>query len=248
MTKPTCPHLWRVDSHFAGKIATGEEAEMRRHLLEGCEACKFRYTRLAMVSKVVGGSKAEDRIAAGLGFAGRRRAWGWPALVGALAACAMVVVVLVGRKGGDGFASRGPGVASAELRVFRVGPAGSEPVVRGIRAGDELAFAYRNGAGKKHLFVFGVDEHRHVYWFFPAWKSASEQPAAPVVVSDGVFHEIEDAVGHGYDGSKLDVYGVFTDRPWRVQEIEAVVSAAPPGAPLAFDDGVVTVQQLSVTR
>jgi hypothetical protein len=240
-----CPQIWRVDAHFAGKLSVEDEATMRRHLLEGCDACHFRYTRLAMLAKVQPGAmKPEDRIAAGLGFRGRERRW--PILIGVVAAAAVLAIVVFGRKD-DQFASRGPAVASGEVRVFRVraGAAG-ERVVDRIGVSDELAFAYRNGTGKKYLFVFGVDEHRHVYWFSPAWKSATERPAAPVAVADGAFHEIEDAIGHPYDGSRLDVYGLFTDRPWSVQEIEAVVGRAA-GAP-SFDDGVLTVQRLEVTR
>jgi len=243
MSPATCKQMWRVDAHFDGRISAEEEATMRQHLLEGCEACKFRYTRLAMVAKVQPGAvKAEDRIAAGLGFRGRERRW--PILIGVVAACAVLAMVVFGRKD-DQFASRGPARAGAEVRAFRVRTTG-EPIVDRIAATDELAFAYRNGTGKKYLFIFGVDEHRHVYWFSPAWRNASEQPAAPVTTSDGVFHEIEDAVGHSYDGARLDLYGLFTDTPWRVQDLDAAIgrSAGSPTIP----EGILTVQHLQVTR
>lgn len=32
-----------------------------------------------------------------------------------------------------------------------------------IRSEDELAFAYRNAAGKKRLLVFGIDDEANVY-------------------------------------------------------------------------------------
>jgi hypothetical protein len=249
MSKATCPQIARVDAHFAGGSSVSEEAAMRRHLLEGCAACHFRYTRLAMIAKVQpGATSAEDRIAAGLGFGapGSRR---WPLIFGVLAAFAVLAIVVVGRSNDGQFSTRGPATATGELRVFRVRPgAASERVADRIAATDELAFAYRNGTGKRHLFIFGVDEHRHVYWFSPAWRSPDEQPAAPVATGDGAFHEIEDAVGHPYDGTRLDVYALFTDRPWRVQELEAVVSRAAPGAPLSLDDGVATVQHFELTR
>jgi hypothetical protein len=251
MTNAPCTRTSLVDAHFAGTISVADEGEMRRHLLDGCATCHFRYTRLAMVAKLQpSATKAEDRIARGLGLGGRPGTSPWAAILGVVAACAVLAMVLVGRKNGpDQFAARGPASATGDLRIFRVRPgAPGELVTDRIAATDELAFAYRNGTGKKHLFIFGVDEHRHVYWYWPAWRNATEQPPAPVATGDGLFHEIEDAVGHQYDGTRLELYGLFTDRPWPLREVEAVVGRAAPGAPLSFDDGVATVQHLLVTH
>jgi hypothetical protein len=248
MTQTDCRHTARVDAHFAGTISIAEEAEMRRHLREGCPTCQLRYTRLAMVAKMQpDAAKPEDRLAAGLGFrrrTGARR--GWVAL-GLVLASAILTLLLRGQNEDQRFAARGPAMATAELRVFRVRPgASSERVVDRVAATDELAFAYRNGTGKHHLFVFGVDEHNHVFWFSPAWTSASEHPAAPAVMADGAFHEIEDAVGHSYDGARLDIYALFTDRAWEVEQLEA--RFVPAGVVPSLEDEVVTVQRFEVTR
>jgi hypothetical protein len=250
MSKAQCPHTHRVDAHFAGRISPAEEAQMRRHLAEGCETCHFRYTRLAMVAKVQpGASAARDRIAAGLGFGRRRLPWRGSLVFGVAAAAAVLAIVFFSRDGRDRFAARGRGAAGTELRIFQVQRGGkSVPVAGRIAAADELAFAYSDGTGKRHLFVFGVDEHRHVYWFSPAWKSAGEQPAAPAIASDGALHELEDAVSHPYDGTRLDIHGLFTDHPWRVQELDAVIGGTPPGTPLSFPDGVLTTQHLEIAR
>jgi hypothetical protein len=248
MTRVHCPHTGRIDAHFAGRISTSDEAEMRRHLLEGCEACHFRYTRLAMVAKVQPGApRARERIAAGLGFAPRRRPW-WGVTFGVVAAAMVLAIVVFTRDSQDRFASRGPAAATSELRVFRASHGGRPvPAEASMLATDELTFAYRDGTGKHHLFIFGVDEHRHVYWFWPAWSSAAEQPAAPAIVSDGVLREIEDAVSHRYDGRSLDIYGLFTDRPWPVQELDAAIGRMPANRPLSFPGGSLAVQHLSVT-
>jgi hypothetical protein len=249
MSTAHCPHTRRVDAHFAGRISPPDEAEMRRHLLEGCAACHFRYTRLAMVAKVQpGASPARDRIASGLGFGRRRRSWA-TLLFGVVAATAVLAIVALTRDRQDGLAARGPAAATAELRIFQVQRGGKGvPAAGRIAPTDELAFAYRDGTGKRHLFIFGVDEHRHVYWFSPAWKNAEEQPAAPTIAGDGALHEIEDAVSHPYDGTRLDIHGLFTDRPWRVQELDALIAGTPPGTPLSFPDAVLTVQHLEIRR
>lgn len=249
MSTQRCAFSPRVDAHFRGANSVTEEAEMRRHMLDGCSSCHRRYTRQALLSRVQPGApRPQDRLARGLGFA--RPAWMRPsALFGAMAACAVLgVVLLVPRDQRAQFQARGLPAAGAagELRVFKVRPgAPSEAAGDRLAASDELAFAYRNGAGKRHLFIFGVDEHRHVYWFSPAWRSAQEQPAAPVVATDGAFHEIEDAVGHPYDGSRLEVHALFTDRAWRVQELETAIAA---GGATPFGPDVPIVVSFEVTR
>jgi hypothetical protein len=248
MTVPSCRHTGQVDAHFAGRISPAEEAEMRRHLLEGCAACNFRYTRLAMVAKVQpGASKAQDRIAAGLGFGRPATPSRLPLVFGLAAAAAVLAIVFLARGREDRFATRGPALPAADLRIFQVRPgARSVPVAKRIAATDELAFAYRNGTGKRYLFIFGVDEHRHVYWFWPAWKSAAERPAPPVTMSDGAFHEIENAVRHTYDGQRLEIYGLFTNRAWQVPELDAIVALSIDR--LVSADSILTLRPLEVQR
>jgi hypothetical protein len=138
------------------------------------------------------------------------------------------------------------GAVRPELRVFRV-RAGAVARADGRLAGsDELAFAYRNGGGKRHLFVFGVDEHRHIFWYSPAWTTATERPAAPVIARDGDLHEIERAVRHRHDGARLDIHALFTDRAWEVRELDELVARAPRGVPPSFDE-VPLIQTFEVT-
>jgi hypothetical protein len=233
MKKPSCGWLARVDAHFAGKNSVDEEAEMRRHLSSGCADCRFRYTRQAMLAKTQPDAPtAQDRLARSLGFGPPPRRW--TGLWAMAAASGMAVILLIFMifprtdEEDDGFQARGVAGAElpeAELRVFRIRTGGAPELVTGkLSAADELSFAYRNATGKRHLFVFGVDEHGHVYWFWPAWRSAHEQPAAPLALGDGAFHEIEDAVGHRYDGTRLHLHALFTDRAWKVKELEAAIS------------------------
>jgi hypothetical protein len=254
MTKPApCQWTARVDAHFAGKNSVTEEHELRQHLLAGCPTCHRRYTRQAMLAKLQPDApSAKERLGVALGLRRRTRSRLLTGLCTMVAACGTLAFFVVGRTD-PGFQARGlpaaAGDARAELLVFRVRP--GAPNLRAadrFSAKDELAFAYRNGAGKRHLFIFGVDEHRHVYWFAPAWKEARELPAAPMATADGALHELEDAVGHVYDGARLDVHALFTDRAWRLEELEAVVGGAAPGAPLSFAGDVYLVRSFEVDR
>jgi hypothetical protein len=106
------------------------------------------------------------------------------------------------------------------LSVFRIDRGVAAPVEGTISAGDELAFAYENRAGKKRLMIFAVDEHRHVYWFFPAWQDPAGDPEAIAAEPGERPHELREAVRHAFDGQRLLVRAIFTDEPATVREVE----------------------------
>ena len=80
--------------------------------------------------------------------------------------------------------------------------------------------------------IFGVDEHGHVYWFHPAWTKETDQPTAIAIDTDGKRHELREAIAHSFDGTRLEVHGLFVDRPVTGREVDAVIGkrAAPLGA------------------
>jgi hypothetical protein len=98
--------------------------------------------------------------------------------------------------------------------------AGEKPVALGevMRASDELAFAFDNPASARHLLIFGVDEHRHVYWYHPAWVNPATTPTA--VAIPGGRHELPEAVSHDLDGGVLTLYAVFANEAVSVRELE----------------------------
>ncbi len=252
MTKSdSCKLTPLVDAHFAGKSSVAAEVEMRRHLLDGCGACRLRYTRQALLMKMQPGARnAEDRIAMGLGLSRRPRARWWLGLFPLLAAAG---VLLLARGDGESFQSRGGPAGTAqpptELLIFRIRPDGStERATDRLSAADELAFAYRNGEGRRHLFIFGVDEHQHVFWFSPAWTDPQKEPPAALAAGDKALHEIESAASHRYDGTRLAVHALFTDRPWRLRDLEAMVTgASTSGSPPAFPQAEHLVRHFTVT-
>jgi len=239
-----------VDAHFAARNSVGDEVELRHHLLEGCASCGQRYTRQAMLAHLLPGSRsAQDRLAVALGLA--RRSPRRRLAAGLLCVAALAAVALVLHRHADVSTSRaaGAGPRRPELLVFRVPPDGKrERVLDRVTASDDLAFTYRNGSGRQYLLIFGVDEHRHVFWFSPARTEARHEPAAPVVAKNSELHEIEGAAGHRYDGARLDVHALFTDRRWAVPEVEALVAAIPAGEELRFPGGEQVVRRLAITR
>jgi hypothetical protein len=240
----TCSQEERIDRHFEGEISSESERSMREHL-PGCDACRSRYERWLLLARIDPGvPPAKARIARGLGL--RSHAPSLVSLVikgtAVLAAAAALVLVVRGRSFDSlGFTARGgaPREAVSRVFVYDVRP-GQPPMLAStnVRRGDELAFAYENGAAKKHLMVFGVDEHRHVYWFFPAWLAKDENPVAIPIEADARRHELPEAVRHDFDGSHLEIRALFMDVPLNVRQVEAMIQADPTG-PLPIEEGAI---------
>jgi hypothetical protein len=217
-----CSMTALVDRHFARRIRPPQERVLRQHL-PGCTRCGKRYRRQLVLAQLDPRAPADEvRLAVGLGLRPVARPWLVPAAAAALAAAVAIALVASRDRGGDdapAFAQRG--ADATRLVAYRVAAGGRpEPVTRSIARGDELAFAYENAAAHRYLLVFGVDEHRHVYWFHPAWDDPLAAPAAVPIQQGARLVELPEAVAHSYDGGRLVIHGVFTDQPASVRDAE----------------------------
>ena len=244
-----CTERALIARHFEAALSPREEREMREHL-SACADCRKVYERQLLFARLdPNAMSAEDRIGRGLGlppsqdrpanqvqrrslFSGLRSAplaMSFAAIV-AMAAAVFLFVRAPGRAtDDDGFTARraNPHPAPVTSRIF-VYDVHAEP--RPLRSGDsfargdELALAYQNGLAKTRLMVFGVDEHHHVYWFYPAWTHESDDPVAVPIATDAARHELPDAVHHAFDGNSLEVHALFVDAPISVKQVEALVA------------------------
>ena len=234
-----------VDVHFRGDISSTNERWMRAHL-NGCASCRDRYERRQHLTAVdpEGRLSARERLGRGLGLAPMpatvrtRRLGAW----GAIPAAALLLCLGIGlgrqlshpalppqARGGD------PSLHS-QLLVYEIGR--GRPVrqaLRQIRRDSGLAFAYLNAAHKQRLMIFGVDDHRHIFWYQPAWTDPRDDPAAVPLAEDAAVHEIPQAVTHPLRGGHLQLFGAFGDQPLTVREVEAAVRRAAPDANGRFD-------------
>jgi hypothetical protein len=250
MTMNECTMRTHIDQHFAGRIAPDAERAMREHM-PTCAACRDLYRRHLLLARLDPDAlSSEERIARGLGLRTAPGVVTRPlGLTLAAAAAAALVLLRVHAGATDGFSSRGRVVAPA--RVSRViaydvrrgfAPA---PAAEVLQNGDELAFAYENGAAKRRLAVFGVDEHGHVYWFHPAWTRETDDPVAIPIELDDTRHELPEAVLQHFDGRRLEIRSVFVDEPISVRQIEGLLRDNPYG-PLPLPGAVETSLTLSV--
>jgi hypothetical protein len=247
-----------IAAHFAGGASPAAETAMRAHL-PTCNTCRRRYERHLILARLDPQAlSAQQRIARGLGFRVRgpsRRSY-WFAGLALPVALAASVLVLPNKTrhaaGGDashGFAARGSeqrGEPRAPaLWMYRVNADGGPRLVdHTIRANDELAFAYSNPSGRTYLMIFGVDEHRHVYWFHPGWPSGQPAPAAIRAIQSNAAHELPEAIRHAFDGQRLRVYALFSEQSLTATTIETWVhDTSSLDAVQRIAQGVVPVQR-----
>ena len=250
--------LRAIAAHFEGRVSPGAEAAMRAHL-PGCTVCTESYERQLTLARLdPTAPTAQERIARGLGLRPRRARAPWmlALLVPAAAAVVLLAWPHARQPDGDGaFVTRGgaPPARAASLWTYRIAGGTPRLAERAIDAGDELAFAYANPAGKRYLMVFGVDEHRHIYWFHPSWPATwpADRPApraVPAAPGPGP-HELPEAIRHALDGRRLTVAALFSDRPLDVIAVEKAIRAAPaPDAVPALGDDVTGVRRTFEVR
>jgi hypothetical protein len=242
-----CDNRRVIAAHFAGRGSPAADGAMRAHL-GGCLPCRRYYDRELMLASLdPRGRKAEERIARGLGLrtgvSSPRRLAAWMA-AGVLVPATAGLLLFAHR----GELPRPPGAAREELTprgapaaaqeatapvpapsvwIYRVARDGSVRLAEGaIQADDELAFAYSNTAGRSFLLIFGVDEHRHVYWYHPAWR-VGEPPPSAVRASPGPGpFELPEAVRHHPDGRQLTIYALLSRQRIDVQAIETAIRRA----------------------
>jgi hypothetical protein len=220
-----------IDAHFARRISPARERDMRAHLA-GCDSCgKYYESHLLLETITARSAQARERLANGLGLsiAPQRGSATWVfAATLATAASAVVLARAVGVRHDAEFAARG-GAREDEaprVHVYKLNPTRELAPNEQMKRSDELAFAYTNPRGFHNLLVFGVDEHRHVYWYQPAWTKHIEHPRAIAIESGPVARELPEAVRHDLDGQTLTVYAVFLDENIPVERVEELVGGA----------------------
>ncbi|MCP4498931.1 MAG: hypothetical protein GY822_03065 [Deltaproteobacteria bacterium] len=239
-----------IDAHFSGRGGPHSALAAANAIAEVPEAKKY-WDRQALFSSLdPQAASAKERVAMSLGVPAtpKKRGFVWGG-VGAFAMAAglFAFVLISPNTDDDGFTARGPetGVISSAVFAFNISKE-KEALERksSIHSSDELAFAYMNPQGQKHLLVYGVDDKMNIYWFHPAWTNYNKPPAAIAVESSTQIRELQEAIGHEYIGRQLKLYSWFQEAPISVVEAEkAIAKAGANGVPAASLISSVTIQR-----
>jgi hypothetical protein len=252
-----------VQRHFSDGGSPAAERRLFKHM-KGCARCRDEYRTLALLEEMEGGGAvhARDRMARSL-FASEPVAAQRPRIFAgglALGVACLALLVTVGRTPSP-FQARGSvqagALSGAALAIYRVPRDQTNPEALAVsdtqragttvRAGESLAFSYVNptSVGASYLMVFGRDAAGRVYWFWPAWDDASNDPAS-VAISEGTTPvELREAVRHPLAAGPLTIVGLFTPKPLHVREVEAAVAKGLEG--LQAFEGHVWTETLEVT-
>jgi hypothetical protein len=233
-----------VEAHFAGKTSSAADRSMFAHV-RTCERCRDEYRGFALLESLEadGAERAQARLARGVFDPAvapqaktKTKVFGFVLAFGCFA-----LVVSFGRapasfqaRGGAGTSSDEPSLAIYRVPRDRETPevlAPSETVRAGnlVHAGESLAVSYTNPAsvqssGSCCLMVFGRDASGRVYWFWPAWNDASQDPTSVPISTGAAALELTEAVRHPLQTGPLTIVGLFTPRPLHVHEVEAALA------------------------
>ena len=237
----TCRDRAWVDAHFRGDIHPKDEQRMRQHL-PGCTQCMARYNKRLIYERIdpraIG---VTARLERGLGLRRRRAVDFFRFAVPAACILVALVFFVIPRSSEDvGFRSRGgKGIESRRavepevgIEVYRVRGGRSVRAQGAIDAADDLAFAYRNRAGKRRLLLFGMDEQSNIEWYQPAWSDASANPTAVSIEKGADLRELPEAIARTLAGPSMRVTAWFVDDAITVRQAEILIRAGrtPPGA------------------
>lgn len=85
--------------------------------------------------------------------------------------------------------------------------------------------------------IFGVDDHGHVYWYYPAWVAEQEDPGSVRVDTTPGLHPLREAIAHDLDGRTLEIHALFSSIPRTVKAVErALEGRRAPLGPTTFAD------------
>ncbi len=97
-----------------------------------------------------------------------------------------------------------------------------------LRADDALLFTIHNRPESpyRYAMIFGFDDRGEIYWYYPAYTDAAEDPVSiPAPASDQPI-ALEEAVRHRLHPGWLRVVGLFSRSPLDVRSVEATVARA----------------------
>ncbi|MBW1809652.1 MAG: hypothetical protein JRJ87_15765 [Deltaproteobacteria bacterium] len=111
------------------------------------------------------------------------------------------------------------------LKVLRATEEGYQQVSRKISSDDALAFVYDNRLESQHdyLMVLGVSERGRVYWYYPAYQQAGQNPQSIRIEKSKWSVQLPDQVRHQLNPGRLRIFALFTRQALDVEMVESII-------------------------
>ncbi len=109
------------------------------------------------------------------------------------------------------------------FNAFRLSDEAQPEQVRDtLHADDGLLFSYTNLGPKpfSYLMIFAVDVNRRVYWYYPAFLDAKDNPKS-ISIDKGVSRVgLREVIAHPFSKGSLNLFALFSDNMLSVSDIE----------------------------
>lgn len=252
--------------YLEGEVTKRRAAEIDGHL-DACQDCRERLESrrgmlksLAEASEALGGLDLVPGVRKLIEQGGRpakprRKLPAVSVRIGLLVALAGAVALWFATAEKDEFRIKSAGSEAFEqdrwvgLRAFRVGEGGKpDPLASSLGRGDYLLFAYTNQGEKPYpyMMILAVDAAGRVHWFYPAYASEATDPRSIPIGGNVTGAELFEKIRHDFAPGPLWIYGLFTRKPLRVSEVEALLKGLEPGGRIPLKDSAQHIQKTAV--
>ena len=239
-----------IDEHLGACRDCRERLENRRGMLESLAEADEELKGLDLVPGVRKLIEQGDRPAKP-----RRKLPAVSVRIGLLVALAGAVALWFATAEKDEFRIKSAGEAVYEqdrwvgLQAFRLGEADKpDPLSGTLSRGEFLLFAYTNQGEKPYpyMMILAVDAAGRVHWFYPAYTSETADPRSIPIGGNVTGAELFEKIRHDFTPGPLWIYGLFTRKPLRVSEAEALIKGLEPGERIPLKDSAQHIQKTVV--
>ncbi len=121
------------------------------------------------------------------------------------------------------------------IQVYRIASSGApELVARQLHRNDGLLFSYSNLGPQPfaHLMIVAVAADGRIFWFHPAYQHAGTNPISIDIAAGEAAALLGEVIHHDFAPGHLGIYGIFTQEPLRVLQVERWLRQAKDGSTL----------------
>jgi len=255
--------------YLEGEVTKRRSAEIEQHL-EACQACRERLQRrremlesLAEPDEELEGVDLVEGVRRLVEEQGKQPAKKRRKLPAVSVRIGLLLVALAGavalwfataEKDEFRIKSASPAVHEQDrwvgVRAFKIGKGEKpDPLAGRVGRGDFLLFAYTNQGEKPFpcMMILAVGADRRVHWFYPAYTSEGTDPCSIPIEGNVTGAELLEKIRHDFAPGPLYIYGLFTRKPLKVSEVEALIKGIEPGQRIPLKDSAQHVLETAVS-
>ena len=227
-------------AYLEKEVTPSDRQSIELFLQESSEA-RRRLTRIGQLTTFLREPVGEDTInllpsiRKQLSQKPTRRPSRWIAPVGAFAAAAMLLLVIVGERRSNApseqFRAKSAAGSHTQnewsgIQAYAVENQIPTRMTATLRKNAGLLFSYTNlqKSPFSYLMVFAVNDKGNIYWFYPAYQNSQTNPQSIPIEHASTPVELNDVVQHDYTIGPLTIYGLFSVNPLTVSRVEQQIS------------------------